>query len=271
MSINKKYFSTGEFARIFKINKKTLFYYDEIGLFKPEKVDYNGYRYYSEYQIDLFAVIYTLKEIGMPLKEIKNLLDNKNPEVILDLFENKYKEIEEEINNLKKKQEILSNKIGLINESKNFHNDIKIENQNEEYLIVSKQVSISHESYDLNCYIEHIDYCYKNNLYIGYPPGTIVTRDNILKNKYYNYDYYYTKVNKNELNKNIVVKPKGKYLVGYIKGYYDKTPILYEKLLKFIKDNNMIVTGDSYSEVIFDEVVNKNNDDFILKVSIKVD
>ncbi|WP_270506435.1 MerR family transcriptional regulator, partial [Paraclostridium sordellii] len=97
MSINeKRYFSTGEFAKLFKINKKTLFHYDEIGLFKPEKVEDNGYRYYSEYQLDLFSVIYTLKEIGMPLKDIKNLMDNRNPERILNLFRNKYEEIEKE-------------------------------------------------------------------------------------------------------------------------------------------------------------------------------
>ena len=132
MSINeKRYFSTGEFAKLFKINKKTLFHYDEIGLFKPEKVEDNGYRYYSEYQLDLFSVIYTLKEIGMPLKDIKNLMDNRNPERILNLFRNKYEEIEKEINSLRRKQEILFNKINLIKEGENFNTDIIVEEQDE--------------------------------------------------------------------------------------------------------------------------------------------
>ena len=50
---NTKYFSTGEFAKLCKVHKKTLFHYDEIGLFKPEKVMDNGYRYYSIYQLEL--------------------------------------------------------------------------------------------------------------------------------------------------------------------------------------------------------------------------
>ena len=33
---NKLYFTTGEFAKLFHINKKTLFYYNEIELFKPK-------------------------------------------------------------------------------------------------------------------------------------------------------------------------------------------------------------------------------------------
>ena len=42
--------TTGEFARIMRITKETLFHYDEIGVFQPELTQTNGYRYYSIYQ-----------------------------------------------------------------------------------------------------------------------------------------------------------------------------------------------------------------------------
>ena len=43
--MNKKiYMTTGEFARIMRITKETLFHYDEIGLFQPELTQPNGYR-----------------------------------------------------------------------------------------------------------------------------------------------------------------------------------------------------------------------------------
>lgn len=44
---HKNYISTGKLARVINITKHTLFHYDEIGLFKPEYVDENGYRMYS--------------------------------------------------------------------------------------------------------------------------------------------------------------------------------------------------------------------------------
>lgn len=271
MCINKKrYFSTGEFAKLFKINKKTLFHYDEIGLFKPEKVKENGYRYYSEYQLDLFNVIYTLKEIGMPLKDIKSFMDNRNPENILNLFSYEYEELEKEITNLRKKQEILFNKINLVKEGKNFNTDIIIEEQDEEYLLLSKPINISEDSYDLNCYVDHLDYCYKNNLYIGYPVGVIISADSLYNKDYTNCSYYYTKVNKDESNENIIVKPKGLYVVGYMKSYYDKMHLLNEKLMKFIEDNNLYIIGNSYGSVIFDEVVSKNMEDYLIKVCINV-
>ena len=108
------YFSTGEFAKLCNVNKKTLFHYDEIGLFKPEIVKENGYRYYSIYRLEIFDMIYTLRDLGVPLKEIKSFMDKRNPNSVVELFEYKTNEIENEIKLLRRKQEIMSNKMKLI-------------------------------------------------------------------------------------------------------------------------------------------------------------
>ena len=108
------YFATGEFAKLCNVNKKTLFHYDEIGLFKPEIVKENGYRYYSIYQLEIFDMIYTLRDLGVPLKEIKSFMDKRNPNSVVELFEYKTNEIENEIKLLRRKQEIMSNKMKLI-------------------------------------------------------------------------------------------------------------------------------------------------------------
>jgi len=44
-------FSTGEFAKLNGINKRTLHYYDEIVFFSPAIKKENGYRYYTCFQI----------------------------------------------------------------------------------------------------------------------------------------------------------------------------------------------------------------------------
>lgn len=41
------YISVGKMAEMHNISRQTLIYYDKIGLFKPYKVDKNGYRYYK--------------------------------------------------------------------------------------------------------------------------------------------------------------------------------------------------------------------------------
>ena len=44
----RELFTIGEMAKLFQTNIRTLRYYDEIGLLKPEwRDDNSGYRYYS--------------------------------------------------------------------------------------------------------------------------------------------------------------------------------------------------------------------------------
>lgn len=267
---NTQYFSTGEFAKLCKVHKKTLFYYDEINLFKPEKVLDNGYRYYSIYQLEVFNVIYTLKDMGMPLKEIKDFMDKRNPKNIVDLFNYETNKIEKEIHKLKRKQEIMSNKIKIINEAKNMPEEIFIEKQNEEYLILSNSIDKSKFPYDTNTYMDHLDYCYNNDLYIGFPVGTIKTMDDLKSNNLTDYSFYYSKVNKNCNDKNLIIKPAGTYVVGYLKGYYIKAPIIYKKLMDYINENNLTLAGYAYEDVLIDEVAVKDTDEFVLKVSIHI-
>ena len=51
MENKRKLLTIGQFAALHGINKKTLMWYDEIGLFHPSLIHpENGYRYYSYYQ-----------------------------------------------------------------------------------------------------------------------------------------------------------------------------------------------------------------------------
>lgn len=45
----------------------------------PRPSGENGYRYYSQEQYDVFMVIAALKELGMPLLDIKAYLDRRDP------------------------------------------------------------------------------------------------------------------------------------------------------------------------------------------------
>ena len=61
-----KLLTISEMAYIHGITRTTLIYYDKIGLFQPETVDENGYRYYSPTQIPMLREICFLRSIGMP-------------------------------------------------------------------------------------------------------------------------------------------------------------------------------------------------------------
>ena len=105
----------------------------------------------------------------MPLKEIKEFMDKRTPQNVVELFTYETNEIEKEINRLRRKQEIISNKIKVINKAKNITDKIFIEKQDEDYIIVTSPIDKSKYPYDTDTYMNHLDYCYSNDLYIGYP------------------------------------------------------------------------------------------------------
>ena len=66
--------SIGEAADRLGVSVRTLRWYDEIGLVKPAAVGENGYRYYGREEMALLQQAVFYKELGLPLKEIKPLL-----------------------------------------------------------------------------------------------------------------------------------------------------------------------------------------------------
>jgi protein phosphatase len=64
--------SIGEFARQSRLSQKVLRLYDELGLLLPARVDPDsGYRSYEIGQLERARLVATLREIGVPLAEIK--------------------------------------------------------------------------------------------------------------------------------------------------------------------------------------------------------
>ena len=69
--MNLLVYKIGDFANIVNISVRTLRYYDEIGLLKPEIVDrYTSYRYYTDDNVNEAQFITLLKEVGFTLQEI---------------------------------------------------------------------------------------------------------------------------------------------------------------------------------------------------------
>ena len=71
----------GEFAQLTHLSVRTLRRYHDGGLLEPARVDpHTGYRYYTSEQIPAAQVIHRLRELGMPLAEVGDVLGTTDPE-----------------------------------------------------------------------------------------------------------------------------------------------------------------------------------------------
>lgn len=65
---------TKEFADACGVDKRTLFYYDEIGVLRPARILENGYREYDEMQLPRMGMIRMMQATGLTLREIGSIL-----------------------------------------------------------------------------------------------------------------------------------------------------------------------------------------------------
>lgn len=71
-------FKVSEFAEKAGVTVRTLHHYDRLGLLKPSERNRAGYRLYGERDLVRLQQIATLKFIGLPLKQIKDVLDGND-------------------------------------------------------------------------------------------------------------------------------------------------------------------------------------------------
>lgn len=67
-----------EVAELTGISVRTLHHYDEIGLLIPDGVTESGYRNYSEQNLELLQQILFFRELGFPLKKIKEIVTSES-------------------------------------------------------------------------------------------------------------------------------------------------------------------------------------------------
>src|SRR5690625_1033606 len=65
-----------EVAELVGISVRTLHHYDEIGLLIPSATTDVGYRIYSDENLETLQQILFFKELGFPLKKIKEIIDS---------------------------------------------------------------------------------------------------------------------------------------------------------------------------------------------------
>ena len=68
------YLTVGQAAALSGVSVRTLRYYDQIGLLKPQQVGENGYRYYTQENLQTLQQILFFRELEFPLREIARIL-----------------------------------------------------------------------------------------------------------------------------------------------------------------------------------------------------
>ncbi|SDB97514.1 MULTISPECIES: helix-turn-helix domain-containing protein [unclassified Candidatus Frackibacter] len=117
----------GELAERAGVTKRTIRYYEELGLLSPSERSEGGFRLYNENDLSRLLFINRFKEIDFPLDKIKELIDSieigddKSGRVSasLSLLGKQLQQVEEEIQSLRDTKANIKSAIDSLNQCKN--------------------------------------------------------------------------------------------------------------------------------------------------------
>lgn len=256
-------FTVQQFADLHEIGKRTLHFYDEIGLFSPAVKKDNGYRYYSLAQGSTLEMILTLRELDMPLPSIKTYMENRSPEAFESLLKLKQKDLDRKIKELREIKALLSLKQEQLNYSagdlasihvlpckKKSYAITPVQEGDENYIaaMIQHGKSLPHHLFNMEL-------------------GTMCHTGNLLQGRYNVTNAIFSAVGTAKCNH---VRPEGLYLRAFHVGNFEDLSPTYERILNYCKTNTLKPVGYSYELGVNDLCV-MCMEDFITMIEIKVE
>lgn len=268
MAIIKKerYLTTGEFARLTGVTKHTLFHYDAIGLLCPEvKLD-NGYRYYTFSQLDIFEIIFSLKELNMPLQEIKAYVDGRTPESLLKLFERENLIIEERMQKLRQMQRWMKEKADCIQSGISAPpEDIRVRHEEKRYMVLSGIESSDEMGWSIEIG-KFLDYCEEHGIRSPYGISFRQNLADIMEGTYDSYRTLYQLLSAKPKKVAYEVRPEGDYVTAYHKGRWQDIGMAYRRLVRYAQDNRIELSEHFYEDYLLDGLTVQREEDYLTKI-----
>lgn len=290
MKKNKEYLTTGEFAELFGVKKQTMFHYDQMGIFCPEILGENGYRYYSHNQLEAFSIILMLRETGLSIGEIKKQIDKHSPEDLVELLEVRRKEIDGLIDHLEWSREYIGRKIATTKEGISIKDgkgglrcgEIFIQDLPDEVMIMTEYQGPADPRAVNEAIGDHYRYLTGLGMNSRYPDGATIPRNSVVRNEKgtdYRYGKFYTILTEREAERllNTGKFPEGpdmdsggRFLAIYDCHGYANVGACLAKLLDYAEDHGMKLGDSFYEDVIWDDLSCRDYEEYLIKLSIRI-
>lgn len=265
-NMKERYLTTGEFAQLAGVTKHTLFHYDDIGLLCPvEKLD-NGYRCYTLSQLDMFEVIYTLKELNMPLQKIREYMDGRTPESLLELFDRESLIIKKRMQRLRQMQNWMEEKAGCIRSGiQTDPGEISVRHEKKMYMVTSLIEQCDELGWSMET-VRFLDYCEEHGIKSSYGIGYRQESADIMEGNYGNYRTMYQLLQGRPDKIRCEVRPEGRYLTAYHVGAWQDVGEAYVRMLQYASENKIELTEYFYEDYLLDGLAVQREEEYLTRI-----
>lgn len=270
MNRQNKLLTIGQFAAMHGINKKTLMWYDEIGLFRPASVNpENGYRYYDYHQSPVLETILLLRDLDVSIHEIQDFMKDRSAGNLKQLLEEKMADLDKQIAHLQAVRTTLSahrqNMDTLLTMDLS---EISVVEREERCLVtveIDRDTSFEREVELITAETEK----YQLGRLHKASYGSMISVSSLLNGRHDDYSRLFIEIPFLSYRAGLHMAPGGKYLRAFCKGEWDRLPKRYQEIFDYAREHGLTPYGYSYEMGINENVIERI-EDYIVQIEIPI-
>lgn len=277
------YLNISKFSKLVNVSRRTLIYYDSIGLLKPAKIEGNGYRFYTYDQVDLVDAIKTLSEMGVPLSKMKEFLDSRTPLSARQLLMQQKALIEERVEHYSFVLEMIESKIqaideGVVAELSIPSDDGTCSERQLPVLVTTVESDIpiylvlegaSKDGFDFGANLDYYKSLPELGIPLGFPFGYVTPLSELKQGGDLSTATGVYLRMKSEAHANAAI-PAGRYMIAYDHAEYGRTEEVIASMLRTAEEEEYEIVGDSYEEYLINELSTHDKHAYLVKVMIPI-
>ena len=262
------YYTPQQVASFFSIKKDTLLFYDRIGLFSPARRKSNGYRCYSPAQLNELDTILTLKDLGIPLASIKDVIGNMDAPSFLSLLENEAKSILKKIDECNALLEIVGAIRSSVEEAMYSEKETLYFSNLDDTPVITESIKNKEGimTNDDNWQDAYSRLMAKADCKAIITMGSVVHLDEakkylggICREVYATY-----------AKPSGSIIPRGKYAYMFFSGPLDNLSTFYSKFFSALDGSHLEPEGEIYEELSISPIVAKEEKDHVTKLMVRI-
>ena len=229
-------------------------------------------------QMETFDVIGMLRELGMPLAEIRNYLEQRSPEKFGVLLEQEEKGVREKMQRLREMQRWIGEKKRFLAQAsaecrEAFEKDpfcpVGIHILPLQYLVTNH--SESADNLAVNQKIgELYAYCGQYGNRSSYNVGFVQKRETLETGNFLDYRDFYLIFDRVPAKVRYTVRPEGEYLCYYYKGPWQGIEAAYRKLFRYATEQKLLLDDRFYEEYMVDALTSQEMEQYITRIAVKI-
>ncbi len=263
--------SVNEFSKLSGIERTTLRYWDEIGLFSPARRDpENNYRYYSPYQIISVNFVSVLSDFNIPLKTIATERDERTPESIVSLIERQEKHLDMELRRLQERQAVMHERLELIRHGLRITKEsdvppVSVECLPEKAFIPGLLNTFKEGEKFYGAFMRFCNQAKELRINLNYPIGSYHESFESFSAAPGQPDRYLSLDPTGNL-----IRSAGEHLVAFSRGYYGELDDMPARMRAYAEEHDLTITGPVFLTYLHDEICTEDPARYLAQACVAV-